>query len=92
LNPLVARKGSLAWLGVVLLAPAALGIAILGLVVGARGAGLREHGPTHDGWMVTCFVAASLLFVGWLACIVRVWMTRERDQEPIPRAKTIVRP
>jgi hypothetical protein len=87
----MARRGSFAKLGVVFLAPVALGLAIVGLVVGATGHGLREHGPTHDGWMATCFVAAGLVLVWWLACIVRVWTTRERDGEPIPRAKAIER-
>ena len=87
----MARPGSIAKIGVVFLAPIALGIAIVGLVIGAEGNGLREHGPTHDGWMATCFVAATLVFVWWLACIVRVWSTRERDDERIPRAKAIER-
>jgi hypothetical protein len=87
----VARKGSHAKLGVVLLAPAALGLAMVGLVVGVDGRGLREHAPSRDGWMLACFAGAALLFVCWLACIVRAWMTLRADQ-PIPRAKTIVRP
>ncbi|MDB4963446.1 MAG: hypothetical protein JWP01_3445 [Myxococcales bacterium] len=74
------------------LAPSALGIAILGIVVGTNGRALREHGPTNDKWVVTCFIVAALLFLGWLACIVRVWTTRGRDDEPIPPAKTILRP
>ena len=87
----MAREGSLAKIGVVFLAPVALGITIAGLVVGVEGNGLREHGPTNDGWMATCFVAGGLVFIWWLACIVRVWTTRERDEEPIPRAKTLKR-
>ena len=87
MNAPMARRGSLAKVGVVFLAPVALGLAIVGLVVGIEGQGLREHNPTHTGWMATCFVAAGLVFIWWVACIVRVWTTRERDDEPIPRAK-----
>jgi len=90
----VARKGSLAKVGVVFLAPLALGVVILGVVVTASGSGLREHGPTpaRDTWMMmACLVVAGLLFIWWIACIVRVWMTRERDHESIPRAKTVER-
>lgn len=95
----VARKGSLARIGVVFLAPVALGIAIVGLRVGLSNVSLLsehgptdDHGPTHGGWVLTCFVAAGLLFIWWVVCIVRVWATRERDDEPIPQAKTIERP
>jgi hypothetical protein len=94
----VARKGSLAKIGVVFLAPVALGMAIVGFRVALSNVSLLgehgptdEHGPTHGGWVLTCFVAAGLLFVWWVACIVRVWTTRARDDEPIPQAKTIER-
>ena len=85
-------------LGVVVLAPLALGAALAGAYLAASGAGLREGPapPEPVGWITACFFLAGLLFLWWIACIVLVWRRVRRERidaakEPIPRATIVDR-